>query len=64
MLAWHLSVQKQLARNLMWDAGYVGNRSLKMMVLGDYNQAAPNPPPPATAIPLSNRRPIQGFGNI
>jgi hypothetical protein len=35
-----------------------------MMVLGDYNQAAPNPPLPAAAIPLNNRRPIQGFGNI
>jgi hypothetical protein len=64
VLAWHFSVQKQLARNLVWDVGYVGNRSLKMMVLGDYNQAAPNPPLPAAAIPLNNRRPIQGFGNI
>jgi hypothetical protein len=64
VLAWHFSVQKQLARNLVWDVGYVGNRSLKMMVLGDYNQAVPNPPLPAAAIPLNNRRPIQAFGNI
>ena len=64
VLSWHFSIQKQLARNLVWDVGYVGNRSLKMMVLGDYNQAVPNPPLPAAAIPLNNRRPIQGFGNI
>jgi hypothetical protein len=64
VLAWHFSVQKQLARNLVWDVGYVGNRSLKMMVLGDYNQGVPNPPLPAAAIPLNNRRPIQSFGNI
>jgi hypothetical protein len=61
---WHFSVQRQLPGNFVWDVGYVGNRSLKMLVLADYNQAVPNPPLPAAAIPLNARRPIQTFGNI
>jgi hypothetical protein len=64
VMSWHFSIQRQLAQNLVWDVAYVGNRSLKMLVLADYNQAAPNPPLPAPAIPLNARRPIQAFGNI
>jgi hypothetical protein len=61
---WHLSIQRQLAQNLVFDIGYVGNRSLKLLLLADYNQAAPNLPLPAPAVPLNDRRPIKEFGNI
>ena len=64
VMNWHLSIQRELPGNLIFDIGYVGNRSLKLPVLSDYNQAVPNPPLPAAAIPLNNRRPIQEFGNI
>ncbi len=64
VMNWHFSIQRELPRNLLLDLAYVGNRSLKLLVLADYNQAVPNPPLPAPAIPLNNRRPIQEFGNI
>jgi hypothetical protein len=64
VMSWHFSVQRQLPGKFVWDVAYVGNRSLKMLVLADYNQAVPNPPLPAAAIPLNARRPIQTFGNI
>jgi len=64
VMNWHLSVQRQLPRGFVLDVGYVGNRSLKLLVLADYNQAVPNPPLPAAAIPLNDRRPIKEFGNI
>jgi hypothetical protein len=64
VLNWHRSIQRQIAKNLVLDVGYVGNRSLKLLLLADYNQAAPNAPLPAPAIPLNDRRPIREFGNI
>ncbi len=64
VLSWHFSVQRQLPAKFMVDLGYVGNRSVGLLMLADYNQGVPNPPLPAPAIPLNNRRPIQNFGNI
>ena len=39
---WHFTVQRELASNLVLDAGYVGTRGNGLMILGDYNQARPN----------------------
>ncbi len=72
--SWHLTVQHELPGHLLLDVGYVGNHSLKLVSLGDFNQARPvtaeeirlsNLPttdPNRKALPsLQARRPIQGF---
>jgi hypothetical protein len=64
VMSWHFSIQHQLPGNMMLDVGYVGNKGIGLLLLADYNQAVPNPPLPAAAIPLNSRRPIQNFGNI
>ena len=60
--SWHVSVQREVLRNLLVDVGYVGNRSRDIMILADYNQARPNGP--AENLSLQARRPIQGFQEI
>ena len=62
MQSWHLTVQRELAQNLVLDVAYVGNRSNGLMILGDYNQARPNAP--GENLPLIQRRPIPGFDYI
>lgn len=60
--SWHLTVQRELARNVVIDVAYVGNRSNGLMILGDYNQARPNNP--GENLPILQRRPIPGFDYI
>jgi hypothetical protein len=59
---WHMTIQRTLARQWVLDVAYVGTRAVKLMILGDLNQAQPNNVGENTA--LNNRRPIQGFGFI
>lgn len=60
--SWHFSIQRELAKDLVLDLGYVGTRGVGLIVLGDYNQARPNG---ATEnLSLQARRPIQNFGFI
>ncbi len=57
------SVQRELWRNLIIDFAYVGNHGTNIPVIGDFNQA--NPQPTATSnLSLQARRPIQQFGAI
>ncbi len=60
--SWHMTVQHELAKNLVLDVAYVGNRGTHLMILADWNQARPN----ATNenLSLQARRPIQNFGAI
>ena len=41
--AWHLTVQRQLTGSSTFEVSYVGEHGVKLQVLGDYNQANPNP---------------------
>ena len=59
---WHFTVQQQLASNLTLDVAYVGNRSVGLMILGDYNQAVPNQP--GQNLSLAARRPYPKFTTI
>ena len=59
---WHFTVQQELAKNFLLDIGYIGNRSVGLMILGDYNQARPNAPGENT--PLQQRRPLPGYDFI
>jgi len=57
-----ISVQREIARNMLIDVGYVGNRASDLLLLANYNQATPNNA--AGTIQLPNRRPIAGFADI
>jgi hypothetical protein len=60
--SYYISVQREIARNMLLDVAYVGNRADDLLLLANYNQASPNNS--AGTIPLAQRRPIQEFGDI
>ncbi len=60
--SWHFSIQQELARDLVLDVGYVGNHSVGLMILADYNQAAPNVL--GQNLSVNARRPIPNFTTI
>lgn len=59
---WHFTVQRELGRNVVLDVAYVGNRSNKLVILSDYNEARFNNPGENATI--NARRPVTGFGQI
>jgi hypothetical protein len=59
---YYVSLQHEMARNMLIDVAYVGNYSDNLLMLANYNQAAPNNA--AGSIPLAARRPIPSFGDI
>ena len=40
---WNLSVQKELAKNFVWEVGYVGNHGVKLYGAYEGNQPVPAP---------------------
>ena len=60
---WFFSIQREILPNTVFDIAYVGNRSNKLVIFADYNQARPQDTPTG-AIPLGDRRPIPQFGGI
>ncbi|MBL8209019.1 MAG: TonB-dependent receptor, partial [Blastocatellia bacterium] len=63
--SWHFSVQRELPGKWLVDLAYVGNRSNKLIILGDYNQARPNnATDPAAGTPLQNRRPFANYSFV
>jgi outer membrane receptor protein involved in Fe transport len=62
VMSWHLSVQQELAKDLILEVAYVGNRGVKLMILADANQARPQNP--NENIGVDARRPYQGFTTI
>jgi hypothetical protein len=69
---WFLSVQRQLSKTTLLEVSYNGNHSLRLPILADYNQAAPNAvtatcnPPAVTSgcLGVQARRPIPSYGPI
>ncbi len=61
--SWFFSVQRELPWQLLLDVGYIGNHGSNLPVMGDYNQAIPQPTPTSN-VPLLDRRPNQAFGAI
>jgi len=39
---WVLSLQREVAKNTVVEVAYTGNHSLRLPIIADYNQAAPN----------------------
>jgi Carboxypeptidase regulatory-like domain/TonB dependent receptor/TonB-dependent Receptor Plug Domain len=75
--SWHLTVQRELIKGLLLDVGYVGNHSVKLIALGDYNQARtvtaeelrlsnlPANDPNRRPLPsIAARRPLADFGFV
>ena len=60
--SWYVSVQREIAKNMLLDVAYVGNRADDLLALANYNQAVPNNA--AGSLSLQARRPIQEFGDI
>ena len=59
---WFLSVQRQLPKNTVVELAYNGNHSLRLPIIADYNQAAPNQP--GKPVAYTARVPIPTFGPI
>lgn len=59
---WHLTIQRDLGNNFLLDVGYVGNRGVNQLILGDFNQAQPNLP--GQNLNLDSRRPFRDFAFI
>ncbi len=57
--SWHLTTQWELIPNLLLDVGYIGNKSTKLVILGDYNQARPNNV--GESLSLQARRPLSKY---
>jgi hypothetical protein len=60
--SWFVGVQREIARNMLVDIAYVGNKSDGLLLFANYNQALPNNS--AGNIPLQQRRPIPEFADI
>ncbi|HEX3684916.1 MAG TPA: TonB-dependent receptor [Bryobacteraceae bacterium] len=60
--SWFFSLQRKLTEDTVLEVAYNGNHSLRLPILGDYNQANPNLP--GQTLGVQARRPIQSFGAI
>jgi hypothetical protein len=60
--SWLFSIQHEVARNTVVELAYNGNHSLRLPIIGDYNQAFPNLP--GATLGVQARRPDQNFGPI
>jgi Carboxypeptidase regulatory-like domain/TonB dependent receptor/TonB-dependent Receptor Plug Domain len=60
--SWFASVQREIGPNMLLDVAYVGNRADDLVLIGNFNQAAPNNA--AGTIGLQARRPIADFSDI
>jgi hypothetical protein len=69
--SYHLTVQRQISNNTTFEVAYVGEHGVKIAVLADLNQAAPNavtptcnPTKTSGCLSLQARRPIATFTGI
>ena len=60
--SYYISVQREIARNMILDVAYVGNRADDLLLFANFNQAAPNNP--QGTLSLQSRRPIPEFADI
>ncbi len=51
---WNLSIQKEIAKNLLWEVAYVGNHGVKLYGAYEGNQPLPGPGAVATRRPLQS----------
>ncbi len=61
---WQFTIQRRIGRQTLFEVSYVGNHSVKQVMLVDWNQARPPLPGEIADATLNARRPIPGFGSI
>ncbi|MEP7366894.1 MAG: carboxypeptidase regulatory-like domain-containing protein, partial [Acidobacteriota bacterium] len=61
-MSWHFTVQQEIAKDTVLDVAYVANRSNKLLILSDVNEASLNAP--GANLTVDQRRPITGFSQI
>jgi Carboxypeptidase regulatory-like domain/TonB dependent receptor/TonB-dependent Receptor Plug Domain len=63
---WFASVQREITKDTVVEIAYNGNHSLRLPIIGDYNQAAPNAPGGASAFRPGGqfRRSVRSHGLI
>ena len=61
--SWFFSIQREITKNTVLDLTYVGNHSVGLPIMADYNQASPQPTP-ASNLSLQARRPISNYAAI
>jgi hypothetical protein len=59
---WFASVQREIVKNWVVEAGYTGSHSVRVPIIADYNQALPNVA--GGTLGIQQRRPNQAFGAI
>jgi hypothetical protein len=59
---WFLSLQREITRNTVAEISYNGNHSLRLPIIADYNEAAPNQP--GGTLTYQQRAPVPTFGPI
>src|SRR5215471_1369459 len=63
--SWHVSVQREIARNTIIDIAYIGNHALRVLYFGDANPAMPNAAGQTLSLAQrQNTRPFPTFGDI
>jgi hypothetical protein len=73
--SWVFSIQRELTKDTVLEIAYNGNHSVHLPILGDYNQAVPNPVTPTCdgqvtpaitsgCLGIQARRPDQSFDGI
>ncbi len=60
--SWLFSIQQELTKDTVLELAYNGNHSLRLPIIGDYNQAAPNQP--GQTLGVTAREPIPTYGPI
>ncbi|MDZ4801400.1 MAG: TonB-dependent receptor [Bryobacteraceae bacterium] len=60
---WFISFQREILRNTVIDVAYVGNKSSKLLLFADFNQARAQDTPTGTQS-IQARRPNQSFAGI
>jgi len=60
--SWVFSIQREITRDTVLEVAYNGNHSLRLPIIGDWNQAAPNLP--GQTLNVQARVPDPSFGPI
>ena len=49
---WNLSIQKQIATDMLWEVAYRGSKSTRLQTNLNYNEIFPNPPQPPSFVQI------------
>src|SRR5260370_34224183 len=64
-MSWFFSIQREITSNTVLDLAYVGNRTNRLLLFANFNQAQPNQPGQTLGLTQrQNTRPFPKFGDI